>query len=41
MPLGRLRVQRQLTEIREADLRFTFEETAAFLNDLMGLALSA
>ena len=41
MPFGRLRVQGQLTEIREADLRFTLEETAAFLNDLMGLALSA
>ncbi|MGB3715372.1 MAG: LuxR C-terminal-related transcriptional regulator [Candidatus Promineifilaceae bacterium] len=41
MPLGRLRVQRQLTEIRETDLRFTLEETATFLNDLMGLALSS
>jgi LuxR family maltose regulon positive regulatory protein len=40
MPLGRLRVQRELTEIREADLRFTVEEATAFLNDLMGLALS-
>ena len=40
MPLGRLRVQRELTEIREADLRFTLDEATAFLNDLMGLALS-
>lgn len=40
MPLGRLRVQRELTEIREADLRFTVDETTAFLNHLMGLALS-
>jgi LuxR family maltose regulon positive regulatory protein len=40
MPLGRLRVQQQLTEVREVDLRFTLEETATFLNDLMGLALS-
>jgi LuxR family maltose regulon positive regulatory protein len=30
-----------LTEIREANLRFTLEETADFLNDLMELALSA
>ena len=40
MPLGRLRVQRELTEIREADLRFTLDESAAFLNHVMGLALS-
>jgi LuxR family maltose regulon positive regulatory protein len=40
MPLGRLRVQRELAEIREADLRFTLKEAAAFLNDLMELALS-
>jgi LuxR family maltose regulon positive regulatory protein len=40
MPLGRLRVQQQLTEVREADLRFTLEETTTFLNDLMGLNLS-
>jgi LuxR family maltose regulon positive regulatory protein len=40
MPLGRLRVQRELTEIREDDLRFSRGEATAFLNDLMGLALS-
>jgi len=40
MPLGRLRVQRELTEIREADLRFTLDEATTFLNDLMELALS-
>jgi len=40
MPLARLRVQRELTEIREADLRFTLEETTAFLNSLMSLGLS-
>ena len=39
MPLGRLRVQGQLTEIRETDLRFMPGEAAAFLNDLMGLGL--
>ncbi len=40
MPLGRLRVQRELSDIREVDLRFSFDETTSFLNDLMGLALS-
>jgi ATP/maltotriose-dependent transcriptional regulator MalT len=38
--LGRLRVQRELTEIREADLCFTVEEAGVFLNELMALALS-
>jgi LuxR family maltose regulon positive regulatory protein len=41
MPLGRLRVQRELSEIREVDLRFSFAETNSFLNDLMGLALAS
>jgi LuxR family maltose regulon positive regulatory protein len=41
MPLGRLRVQRELAEIREDDLRFSRDEATAFLNDLMGLALSS
>ena len=41
MPLGRLRVQRELSEIREGDLRFSLAETNSFLNDLMGLALSS
>jgi LuxR family maltose regulon positive regulatory protein len=38
-PLGRLRVRQQLTEVRAADLRFTPEETAEFLNRCMGLNL--
>jgi LuxR family transcriptional regulator, maltose regulon positive regulatory protein len=38
--LGRLRVARQLTELRARDLRLTSAETAAFLNELMGLDLS-
>ena len=38
--ISRWRVQRQVTEIRTADLRFTPEETAVFLNDLMGLSLT-
>jgi LuxR family transcriptional regulator, maltose regulon positive regulatory protein len=40
-PLARLRARNQLIEIRTADLRFTTEETAAFLNQVMGLKLSA
>ncbi len=41
IPLGRLRVQRALLELREVDLQFTVEETTAFLNSSMGLDLSA
>ncbi len=40
-PLARLRARRQMTELRAKDLRFTSEEAAAFLNDAMGLGLSA
>jgi len=41
LPLARLRVRGQLTELRAADLRFTPGEAAAFLNEVMGLDLSA
>ena len=41
LPLARWRVRRQLTEIRAADLRFTPDEAATFLNHVMGLNLSA
>ena len=41
LPLARLRSRGQMTEIRAVDLRFTPEEAAAFLNDGMGLGLSA
>lgn len=41
LPLSRLRARDQLTEIRAADLRFTADEVAAFLNQVMGLDLSA
>jgi len=41
LPLARLRVRNQLTEIRAADLRFTHDEAATFLNRVMRLALSA
>ena len=37
--LARLRAQGQMTELRAADLRFTPEETATFLNEVMGLDL--
>jgi LuxR family maltose regulon positive regulatory protein len=40
LPLSRLRARNQVTELRAADLRFTSEEAAAFLNDVMGMTLS-
>ncbi|HSL31346.1 MAG TPA: LuxR C-terminal-related transcriptional regulator [Anaerolineales bacterium] len=40
-PLARLRARGQLTEIRAGDLRFTTEEAAAFLSQVMNLHLSA
>jgi LuxR family maltose regulon positive regulatory protein len=40
-PLARLRARDQLIEIRAADLRFTLDETAVFLNEVMDLNLSA
>jgi LuxR family maltose regulon positive regulatory protein len=39
-PLARWRARGQVVELRMDDLRFTSEETAAFLNDVMGLDLS-
>jgi len=41
LPLARLRARGQLTELRATDLRFTPPEAAAFLNQGMGLNLSA
>jgi LuxR family maltose regulon positive regulatory protein len=41
LPLARLRARDQLTELRAADLRFTPSEAADFLNQVMGLNLSA
>jgi LuxR family transcriptional regulator, maltose regulon positive regulatory protein len=41
LPLSRLRVRNQLLDIRADRLRFTQAETAAFLNDAMGLTLTA
>ncbi len=41
LPLARLRVRGQLTELRAADLRFTPNEAAEFLNQAMGLSLSS
>ena len=40
-PLARLRARGELLEVRAADLRFTPEETAAYLNEGMGLTLTA
>lgn len=41
LPLARLRARAQLTEVRAADLRFTAAEAADFLNQVMGLQLTA
>jgi LuxR family transcriptional regulator, maltose regulon positive regulatory protein len=41
LPLSRLRVRGQLTELRASDLRFDLLETTGFLNEVMGLNLSA
>ena len=41
LPLARLRVRHQLNEIRAEDLKFTGEETAVFLNQIMGLNLTS
>jgi len=40
LPLARLRVRHQLTEVRAADLRFTSPEADAFLSGSMGLTLT-
>ena len=40
LPLSRLRVRGQLVDIRADQLRFTREEIASFLNEVMGLELS-
>ncbi len=41
LPLARLRARGQLSELRATDLRFTPSEAAVFLNQAMGLNLSA
>ena len=41
LPLGRLRVRRELVELRAADLRFTADEAATLLNDALGVELEA
>jgi len=41
LPLARLRGRGELVEIRAADLRFTPDEAAAYLNEVMGLVLTA
>jgi LuxR family maltose regulon positive regulatory protein len=40
LPLTRLRARGELTELRALDLRFTLDETAAFLIERRGLALT-
>src|SRR5207248_838127 len=41
LPLARLRARGELVEIRAADLRFPLDEAAAYLNEVMGLQLTA
>ena len=41
LPLARMRARGELAEIRAAELRFTDDEAAAYLNDMMGLKLTA
>jgi LuxR family transcriptional regulator, maltose regulon positive regulatory protein len=41
LPLSRLRARGELVEIRAAELRFTPDEAAAYLNGMMGLELTA
>ncbi|HSS68910.1 MAG TPA: AAA family ATPase, partial [Nocardioidaceae bacterium] len=41
LPLARLRARGELVEVRAADLRFTEDEAAAYLNDVGGLDLDA
>ncbi len=41
LPVARLRASGQLTELRAADLRFSFPEVVQFLNHVMRLDLSA
>ena len=40
LPLARWRARGELVEARAADLRFTPDETAAYLNEMMGLHLA-
>src|SRR5438105_7521805 len=41
LPLARLRARGELVEIRAEDLRFTPDEAAVYLNEVMGLDLTA
>jgi LuxR family maltose regulon positive regulatory protein len=41
LPIARLRARAHLTELRVDELRFTPDEAAMFLNEVMGLRLSA
>jgi LuxR family transcriptional regulator, maltose regulon positive regulatory protein len=41
LPLARLRARGELTEMRAADLRFTAQEAASFLTEVMRLALTS
>ena len=40
LPLAKLRVRGKIVEIRAQDLRFSYDETGAFLNEIMGIGLN-
>jgi len=40
LPLARLRARGELVEVRAADLRFTPDEVATYLNDILGLDIT-
>ena len=41
LPLARLRARGELVEVRAAELRFTLDEVTGYLNDVVGLDLTA
>jgi LuxR family maltose regulon positive regulatory protein len=41
LPIARWRARRQMTEVRQVDLRFDIAETARLLNDMLALELTA
>ncbi|WP_423065371.1 LuxR C-terminal-related transcriptional regulator [Devosia sp. CN2-171] len=41
LPIAKMRARGEVVEIRSADLRFTADEMAAYLNGMMGLGLTA
>lgn len=40
IPLARLRIRRQMVEVRATDLRFSYEEAESLFNEMLGLRLT-